>query len=101
MTIAEQFFPGDGSYLLIGTNETFHARQITIERVSPEFFLLNYLGRCLCVSEAWIERVGIDGLDRKAFAWRRYIQRCRRYARKVCWADKPGAFAGDARKGGD
>lgn len=96
MTTAARTFPEDASYLLIGANETDHLKWVTIERITPDLFLLNHRGRCICVSEAWIERVGIEGLDRKAIAWRRHIRRSARHAAKVCWADKPEAFSGDA-----
>jgi len=95
MTIAAQLFPDDASYLLIGLNETDHLKWVSIERITENLFLLNHRGGCICVSESWIERVGIKGLERKAIAWRRYLRRSARHNRKVCWADKPGAFAGD------
>jgi hypothetical protein len=94
MTIAAHEFPEDASYLLIGTEAI---KGVTIERITPELFLLNHRGGCICVAEAWIERVGIGGLDRKATAWRRYLRRAAKHRAKPSWADKPGAFSGDAR----
>jgi hypothetical protein len=95
MTVIAMFFPdiNDGTYGLIGTDAI---KGVTIERITPDLFLLNHRGRCMCVRESWIERAGIDRLDRKANAWRRYLRRQSRHATKVCWADKPGAFSGDA-----
>jgi hypothetical protein len=93
MTTCGTYFPEDATYLLLGANAI---KDVTIERITPYLFLLNYRGSCICVSEAWINRVGINGLERKAFAWRRYIRRSARLNAKVCWADKPGAFSGDA-----
>jgi hypothetical protein len=94
MTIAAREFPEDASYLLIGTD---HIKGVTIERITPKLFLLNHRGGCICVRESWIERVGIEGLDRKATAWRRYIRRAAKHRAIASWADKPGAFSGDAR----
>lgn len=96
MNLAEQLFPDDATYLLVGHNNNL-VSAVCISRITPELFLLEHRGRCICVSEAWIERVGERGLDRKAFALRRFARRERRYTRNTCWADKPGAFSGNAK----
>jgi hypothetical protein len=94
MTIARELFPDDeSSYVLIdGTG----IKQMPIERITPSLFLIQFRGACICVTEAWINRVDFKGLERKAFALRRYLRRSAAHNRKVRWADKPGAFSGDA-----
>jgi hypothetical protein len=103
MTIAAHYFPDDNaSYLLVGTQASASIspalKGVVISRIQPpNLFLLEHRGRCICVAEIWINRVGIRRLDRKAMAWRRFLRRAARHNSKVCWADKPGAFSGGVR----
>jgi hypothetical protein len=102
MTNAAHYFPDEtATYLLIGTQTHTSIspaiKGVVISRVDSNLFLLEHRGACECVTEAWINRVGLGGMRRKAVAWRRYLRRATRYNSKVRWADKPGAFSGGVR----
>jgi hypothetical protein len=105
MTTAKELFPdGHSSYYLIPSGGPAQKRpshqtvikQMTIFRMTSSLFMIEFRGACVCINEAWINRVGWRGLERKAFALRRYLRRSAAHNSKVCWADKPGAFSGNA-----